>query len=163
VLAALQAAHPYEEVAYDVYPVQQKNTRAGLGAMGTLDTPVALADFLERVATRLDAGSLRYVGDPASTIERVAVCGGSGSDFIGTALRQGADAYVTADVTYHTFFNALHPDGSPAMALIDPGHYETEALTEALLCDWLGERFPDVTFRRTQQRTSPMRHYTPGA
>jgi hypothetical protein len=163
VLAALQAAHPYEEVAYDVYPVQQKNTRAGLGAMGTLDTPVALADFLERVATRLDAGSLRYVGDPASTIERVAVCGGAGSDFIGTALRQGADAYVTADVTYHTFFNALHPDGSPAMALIDPGHYETEALTEALLCDWLGERFPDVTFRRTQQRTSPMRHYTPGA
>lgn len=163
VVGALKDAHPYEEVAYDVYPVQQKNTRAGLGAMGVLDTPLPLPDFLERVATRLDAGSLRYVGDDDATIERVAVCGGAGSDFIGTALRQGADAYVTADVTYHTFFNALHPDGSPAMALIDPGHYETEALTEALLCDWLAERFADVVFHRTEQQTSPMQHYTPSS
>jgi dinuclear metal center YbgI/SA1388 family protein len=161
VLAALQSAHPYEEVAYDVYPVQQKNSRAGLGAVGQLAEPMPLHTFLERVAHRLDAGSLRYVGDTQSTVERVAVCGGAGSDFIGTARKAGADAYVTADVKYHEFFGALDHDGTPGMALIDPGHYETEALTEALLRDWLSDRFPDVEFRRTETRTSPIQTFIP--
>jgi dinuclear metal center YbgI/SA1388 family protein len=161
VMAALQDAHPYEEVAYDLYPVKQKNSRAGLGALGHLDEPMPLSAFLERVATRLDAGSLRYAGDPDATVERVAVCGGAGSDFIGTARGAGADAYVTADVKYHEFFDVLDAEGSPQMALIDPGHYETEALTETLLRDWLQERFPKVTWRRTDTTTSPMRTFVP--
>ena len=162
VLSALQSAHPYEEVAYDVYPVKQKNSRAGLGAVGTLPDPMPLSDFLQRVGKRLDAGSLRYVGDPSAAVERVAVCGGAGSDFIGTARSAGADAYVTADVKYHAFFGALGHDGTPAMALIDAGHYETEALTEALLRDWLSERFAGVDWQRTQTRTSPIRTFVPG-
>lgn len=161
VVDALKAAHPYEEVAYDVYPVEQKNTQAGLGAVGRLETPTPLPDFLERVATRLDAGSLRYVGHPDAMVERVAVCGGAGSDFVGKALRAGADAYVTADVTYHTFFDVLDHDGHPRMAFIDAGHYETEALTEALLRDWLRERFGTVAWHRTATRTSPMQTYVP--
>ncbi len=161
VLAALQEAHPYEEVAYDLYPVQQKNTRAGLGAIGQLESPGPLSAFLERVAHELDADSLRYAGNPDATVERVAVCGGAGSDFIGKALSAGADAYVTADVTYHEFFDVLDAEGTPQMALIDPGHYETEALTEALLRDWLQERFQSVTWRRTRTRTSPMKTFVP--
>ncbi len=161
VLAALHDAHPYDEVAYDLYPVQQKNSRAGLGALGRLASPEPLPTFLDRVATRLEAGSLRYAGEDAATVERVAVCGGAGSDFIGTALGAGADAYVTADVTYHEFFDVLAPSGTPEMALVDPGHYETEALTEALLRDWLAERFPTVTWHRTDVRTSPMKTFVP--
>jgi len=161
VMAALHDAHPYEEVAYDLYPVKQKNSRAGLGALGRLAEPMPLSDFLDRVATRLDAGSLRYAGDPDATVERVAVCGGAGSDFIGTARSAGADAYVTADVTYHEFFGVRDRDGTPQMALIDPGHYETEALTEQLLRDWLADRFPDVAWHRTGATTSPVRTFIP--
>jgi len=161
VMAALNEAHPYEEVAYDLYPVKQKNSRAGLGALGTLETPMSLSTFLDRVATRLEAGSLRYTGDGDATVERVAVCGGAGSDFIGTARAAGADAYVTADVKYHQFFQTLDRDGTPDMALVDPGHYETEALTEALLRDWLTERFPAATWHRTDRRTSPMKTFVP--
>lgn len=161
VMKALEAAHPYEEVAYDLYPVHQKNTQAGLGAVGRLDSPEPLWSFLNRVATRLEAGSLRYAGKDDATVERVAVCGGAGSDFIDTALGAGVDAYVTADVTYHEFFDVLAPDGTPEMALIDPGHYETEALTEALLRDWLDDRFPSVTWRRTNVQTSPMKTFVP--
>jgi len=161
VMTALDEAHPYEEVAYDLYPVHQKNSRAGLGALGRLPTPEPLSDFLERVAARLEAGSLRYAGDDAATVERVAVCGGAGSDFIGTARGAGADAYVTADVTYHEFFDGLAPSGAPEMAVVDPGHYETEALTEALLRDWLAERFPNADWHRTDVRTSPMKTYVP--
>ncbi|MFB6278999.1 MAG: Nif3-like dinuclear metal center hexameric protein [Salinibacter sp.] len=161
VMAALQEAHPYEQVAYDLYPVKQKNSRAGLGALGHLDDPMPLSAFLDRVATRLDADSLRYAGAPEARVERVAVCGGAGSDFIGTARGAGADAYVTADVKYHEFFDVLDPEGTPQMALIDPGHYETEALTEQLLCDWLAERFSDIAWHRTDTTTSPMRTFVP--
>ena len=161
VLGALEAAHPYEEVAYDLYPVHQKNTRAGLGALGHLPSPEPLSAFLDRVANRLDADSLRYAGTDEASVERVAVCGGAGSDFIGTARGAGADAYVTADVTYHEFFDVLGTDGTPEMALVDPGHYETEALTEALLRNWLANRFADVDWTRTDTRTSPMNTYTP--
>ena len=161
VMGALEDAHPYEEVAYDLYPVHQKNSRAGLGALGHLDTPEPLSDFLARVADRLDAGSLRYAGDPDASVERVAVCGGAGSDFIGAARGAGADAYVTADVKYHEFFDVLGTDGTPEMAIVDPGHYETEALTEALLRDWLAARFDAPTFLRTDTCTSPMRTFVP--
>lgn len=161
VMAALQEAHPYEEVAYDLYPVLQKNTRAGLGAIGRLETPLPLSAFLDRVANQLDADSLRYAGNPDATVERVAVCGGAGSDFIGTARSAGADAYVTADVTYHEFFEVLDMKGAPQMALIDPGHYETEALTESLLQNWLQDQFPSVRWHRTSERTSPMRTFVP--
>ena len=161
VLGALRAAHPYEEVAYDVYPVEQHTTRAGLGALGRLPRPEPLAAFLQRVATRLGADSLRYAGDAGATVEQVAVCGGAGSDFTSQALRAGADAYVTADVTYHEFFRVLAPDGPPRMALIDAGHYETEAVTEALLQRWLRERFPAADWLRTETRTSPMQTFIP--
>ncbi|GIV59925.1 MAG: Nif3-like dinuclear metal center hexameric protein [Rhodothermaceae bacterium] len=161
VIRAMKTAHPYEEVAYDVYPVQQPATRAGLGALGRLPEPEPLTAFLRRVAERLEAGSLRYAGNPAARIETVAVCGGAGSHLTRTALRAGADAFVTADVSYHRFFDVLDPDGHPRMALIDAGHYETEAVTETLLCEWLGRRFPGVTWQRTRTRTSPMHTFTP--
>ena len=163
VRGAMEEAHPYEEVAYDVYPLDQSTTQAGMGAIGTLDAPCVLSDFLSRVSDRLDAASLRYAGDPESIVERVAVCGGAGSRLVHAARGAGADAYVTADVKYHDFFNVLDADtGTPQMAFIDAGHYETEALTEALLCDWLNERFGAVTWQRTEHRTSPMRTFVPG-
>ena len=159
---AMQEAHPYEEVAYDVYALNQSTTQAGMGAIGTLDTPCSLSDFLARVSDRLDAASLRYAGATDTTVERVAVCGGAGSSLVHAARSAGADAYVTADVKYHDFFNVLDADtGTPQMAFIDAGHYETEALTEALLCNWLDERFGTVSWQRTTHRTSPMRTFVP--
>ena len=159
VLSALNATHPYEEVAFDVYPVNGKSSQAGLGAIGQLPEPEPMTAFLERVTSSLEAESLRWAGDPDALVERVAVCGGAGSDFTGTARSAGADAYVTSDVTYHEFFNVLNNDGHPDMALIDAGHYETEAITERLLIDYLSERFPETTFHQTTHRTSPMRTF----
>jgi len=162
VVKALKAAHPYEEVAYDVYHVEQPSTQAGLGAVGRLSEPEPLRAFLGRVAGRLDADALRYVGDDAAMVETVAVCGGAGSSLVPQALAAGADALVTADVTYHTYFQPLAPDGSPRLALIDAGHYETERITERLLTDWLAERFPVLTIRPTEHRTSPMQTFVGG-
>lgn len=162
VVGALRRAHPYEEVAYDLYAVEQPSTRAGLGAVGVLPEAEPLERFLARAAERLEAGALRYVGDDRAEVRTVAVCGGSGSSLIGRALSAGADAFVTADVTYHTFFEPLAPDGTPRMALIDAGHYETERVTERLLVDHLAARFPDLEVAATAHRTSPMRTFAPG-
>ncbi len=157
VIAALRQAHPYEEVAYDVYPVTQPSTRVGMGAIGELSETAPLPSFLARVSRALQTGVLRFAGNDEALISRVAVCGGSGSDLIQAAVRAGADAMVTADVTYHRFFDTMDARGEIGMAIIDAGHYETEAMTESLLCEHLSRRFPSVSFVRTTTRTSPVR------
>ena len=157
---AVAAAHPYEEPAIDVYPVDGRATRQGYGVVGTLDAPEPLPDFLGRVRDALGAGALRYVGDDSQTVERVAVCGGAGLSFLRDAIRAGADAYVTADVTYHRFFEALDTEGRPRIALVDAGHYETEAVTARLIADRLRQAHPDVAVDVTRHRTSPMRTFT---
>lgn len=159
VVAAVRAAHPYEEVAYDVYPVEQAATRAGFGAIGSLPEAEPLERFLRRVAERLGCDALRYVGEQDKEILRVAVCGGAGHDLIKRALAARADAYVTADLTYHRFFDALGPAGAPRVALVDAGHYETEAMTEGLLARWLAARFPGLDARQTATRTSPVQTF----
>ena len=163
VISAMKDAHPYEEVPYDIYPVRQPFQNAGLGAIGTLENPVRLETFLTTVSQTLENSALRYTGDLDKMINRVAVCGGSGSKFVGAAQAAGADAYVTADVTYHTFFDVLNTDGNPEIALIDPGHYESERITEVLMLDFLKTEFPDVEWLRTTTRTAPVKTFnTPG-
>ncbi|PAP77396.1 Nif3-like dinuclear metal center hexameric protein [Rubrivirga marina] len=157
---AVAAAHPYEEPALDIYPLEGRATRQGYGVVGRLDAPERLPAFLARVRDALGAGALRYVGDDDQTVERVAVCGGAGLSFLPAALAAGADAYVTADVTYHRFFEALDTEGRPRMALVDAGHYETEAITERLIADRLRAEHPELAVDVTATRTSPMRTFT---
>ena len=162
VLVALFDAHPYEEVAYDVYPVEQPATLYGLGAIGRLEEPVPLGAFLQHVAVRLETDGIRYTGDTEEPILRVAVCGGAGSDLIPDAMRAGADVFLTADVSYHRFFDVLDTQGYPQMALVDVIHYDTEACTEDLLAGWLQQRFPDAEWRTTETRTSPVHTFFAG-
>lgn len=159
VVRALQNAHPYEEVAYDVYPMHKADTWTGMGAIGDLPEPEPLDAFLARAANALSANGLQYVGHLEQSIRRVAVCGGSGSDLIDDAMSAGADAYLTADITYHRFFEVLDPDGHPRMALINADHYDTEQCVEDLLVDWLSARFEGVTWEKTEMRTGPIEQF----
>ncbi len=156
---AVAAVHPYREPAVDVVALEGRATRQGYGVVGRLDAPEPLPAFLARVRDALGAGALRYVGDDGQTVERVAVCGGAGLSFLRDAVRTGADAYVTSDVTYHRFFEALDTAGHPRIALVDAGHYETEAVTERLIADHLRRAHPGLTVDVTRHRTSPMRTF----
>ena len=122
VIAAIRKVHPYEEMAYDVYPVSNPDPTYGLGAIGTLARPLALTSFLQRVKRATGARHLRVSGTP-SRVRTVAVCGGSGADLIGRARAAGADVFVTADVKYHA-----HQESSQRFAIVDAGHWETEHL-----------------------------------
>ncbi len=134
-------------------------SETGIGTIGELAEPVSLQDFLCLVSAALDNPSLRHTGDPDRPIQRVAVCGGSGSTFLGSALARGADAYVTGDVKYHQFFDALSADGRPRIAFIDAGHYETEAATEEILLEHLTARHSEIRWSRTRHRTSPIQSF----
>lgn len=121
VINSMQKAHPYEEVAYDVYPLKNENTNYGIGAIGELKNPAKVSDFLQFVSVKLKAKVLRYAVGKSGVIKKVAVCGGSCGELLIEAEKQNADAFITADVKYHTF-----QDAKSSILLIDAGHYETE-------------------------------------
>ncbi|NPV58745.1 MAG: Nif3-like dinuclear metal center hexameric protein [Actinobacteria bacterium] len=121
-LEALLASHPYEEPAYDIYPLAGRVPGAGMGRMGELREAVRLAELAESCTRALGNPGVRLAGDPERQVSRVAVCGGSGGGLVSTAARAGAEVLVTGDVGYHAAREAL----ALGIAVIDAGHYHTE-------------------------------------
>jgi hypothetical protein len=121
--AAATAAHPYEEVALDLYPIEGHPEGCGYGRVGALPEPMTPEELSERVARALGFPA-RLVADPdrGRRVERVAVLGGSGGSFVREAAASGARAYVTGDLDYHDALLAH----SLGLVAIDAGHAATE-------------------------------------
>lgn len=136
IIQAMLAAHPYEEVAYDLYPLDIMGKECGIGRIGHLAEPQSLLDFAAYVRDRLQLEGVRFCGDPSRQVQRVAVLGGSGENWIETAIARGADVYVTADITYHRAQDAL----AHGLSLVDPGHFGTERVVLQPLADYLRKR-----------------------
>jgi hypothetical protein len=126
VVAALRAAHPYEEPAFDVLELAPLPSPVGLGRIGELPGPEPLRAFTARVSAGLPgtAWGVRAAGAPDRVIERVAVCGGAGDSALDAALAAGVDAYVTADLRHHPASEHLLRPGAPA--LVDVAHWASE-------------------------------------
>lgn len=135
VVQALLKAHPYEEVAYDLYPMDLKGRSFGLGRIGKLKDPVTLSQFVERVKSGLDVSRVRVIGDLDRPIRKAAVLGGSGGKFYNSAIFRGADVLVTGDIDYHTAQDAL----LAGIALIDPGH-NAEKIMKNKVRDWMSDK-----------------------
>lgn len=118
VIQAMLKAHPYEEVAYDLYPLDTKGRAFGLGRVGLLSETISLRRLAEQVKNAFDVPTLRMVGDPQRQVMKVAVLGGSGSRYIKHAIFAGADVLITGDIDYHSAHDAL----AAGLAIIDPGH-----------------------------------------
>ncbi len=131
---ALLAAHPYEEPAFDVYPLLNDGEKLGLGRIGLLPVPLTLAEYAGQLKKDLSAPALRYVGDPAARISKVALCSGSGASLLREAARSGADLLVTGDVKYHEARDAE----DLGIALIDAGHFPTEIIMVNEITERLG-------------------------
>lgn len=135
ILRALREAHPYEEVAYDIYPLLNTYRQIGAGLIGNLDTPCSEEAFLSHVRETMQTGIIRYSGGQGKLIERVAVCGGAGSFLLKDAIRAGADCFLTADLKYHDFFEAEN-----RILFADIGHYESEQYTVELIRDIINQK-----------------------
>lgn len=154
ILAALKKNHPYEEVAYDIQPLRNEHPQTGAGIIGSLENEMAPDEFLQLLKDNMKAACVRYT-PVAKKIKKVAVCGGSGSFLLRDALRQGADAFVTADFKYHQFF-----DAEGRLMIADIGHYESEQYTIELLGDILLKKFPTFAVLFTKVNTNPIKYYT---
>jgi dinuclear metal center YbgI/SA1388 family protein len=126
-ITALIKAHPYEEVAYDVYPIENKGEVLGLGRIGKVDE-MTLAEFADKVKTSLGVSSVRVVGDLSSKVKKVAVLGGDGNKYFMNAKFKGADVYVTGDIYYHTAHDAM----MEGLNMIDPGHNVEKVMKKGL-------------------------------
>jgi putative NIF3 family GTP cyclohydrolase 1 type 2 len=125
VIAAVRAAHPYEEPAFDVIELADVPSGRGGGRIGDLAEPITLADFADVVAATLPttAQGVRAAGDPRTVIRRVAICGGSGDSMLGAANAAKADVYLTSDLRHHRASEHLEAGGC---ALVDVAHWAAE-------------------------------------
>ena len=151
VLQAMFRVHPYEEVAYDIYPLDNAHGLVGAGMTGCLPVPLPEEDFLKQLKQSLGAQGIRYGVLTGRKVEKVALCGGSGSFLMDKALAAGADVFVTADLKYHDFFRY-----QKQMLLVDAGHYETEQFTKDLIFDLLTEKFPTFALHISKYNTNPV-------
>lgn len=154
VINAMLKAHPYEEVAYDLYPLDNAWNGAGAGMVGVLPQPLSEKDFLKMASEVLQIPVLRHSPLRDKKIEKVAVCGGSGAFLLPVAKKANADVFLTADIKYHDFFEA---DG--ALLMVDAGHFETEQFTKELIADILREKIPNFAVLISEVNTNAVGYY----
>jgi len=154
ILMALMLAHPYEEVAYDLYALTNQHQQVGSGMVGELEQALDAEEFLYHLKEKMHAHVIRHTALTDKPIKKVAVCGGAGGFLLKQAIGAGADIFITADYKYHEFFDA---DGKIIIA--DIGHFESEQFTQQLLHDLIRKRFADLPLRLTSVNTNPVRYF----
>ena len=154
VISALLASHPYEEVAYDIYPIDNIYPVAGMGMIGYLPEPLEETAFLKQIKKIFSARTIRHTRLLNRKIDTVAVCGGSGSILLKEAIRQKADLFITGDFKYHQFFDA---DGKIVIA--DIGHYESERFTTEIFHEVVLKNFPTFAVHFSGVNTNPVNYF----
>jgi dinuclear metal center YbgI/SA1388 family protein len=135
VISSMLGTHPYEEVAYDLYKLENKGSSVGLGRVSNLKEEVVLKELCNNIKEKLNMKHIKVVGDINTKINKVAVVTGSGADMIKKAQRKGAEVLVTGDVKYHDAQDAL----DMGMCVIDCGHFETEDIFKDVIKRFLEE------------------------
>ncbi len=154
VLNAMNTAHPYEEVAYEIYPIQNSNQFEGAGMIGELETEQDEIAFLTQLKTTFRCDVIRHTQLLGRKIKKVAVCGGSGSFLLSKAIQQKADIFITGDFKYHEFFDAENK-----LIIADIGHFESEQFTTNLLAERMKENFTNFAIHLTEHNTNPINYF----
>ncbi|HRW68056.1 Nif3-like dinuclear metal center hexameric protein [Lentimicrobium sp.] len=153
IVKAMIDAHPYEEVAWDAYPLVNLHQRAGSGMMGEFSEAMDEMDFLMLVKRVFGPGCIKYSPLTGRKVQRVALCGGSGNFLIQAAMSQNADAFITGELKYHDYFLAEN-----RILLTEAGHYETEQFTKELLVQIVKEKFTTFATRISGIQTNPVNY-----
>lgn len=154
ILNALQSAHPYEEVAYQIYSIDNENQFAGLGRLGDLPNEMDENDFLQFVKDRFNLKVIRHSDYNGKKIKKVGILGGSGASGINAALKKKCDAYLTGDIKYHDFFRHENQ-----MLICDIGHFESEQLVSQQLFELLSEKFTKFAVLKSVEKTNPVNYF----
>ena len=155
VVRAMIAAHPYEEVAYDLVNLANTHPGVGSGLIGELPEALGERDLLALIRDVFQASVIRHTRLTGRPVKRVALCGGAGSFLISRALAENADFYITSDVKYHEFF-----DANDRMVVADIGHFESEQYTVDLLFEVLREKFRNFAVLKSETKTNPICYFS---
>jgi dinuclear metal center YbgI/SA1388 family protein len=153
IVNALLNAHPYEEVAYDIYPLENEYEMIGSGMIGSLEKPEEEEKVLMRIKEIFSLEYLKHTTLLGKKIKTIALCGGAGSFLLHDAIRAGADLFLSADFKYHQYFDA---DGKIVIA--DMGHYESEQFTLELFYELLMKKFPKFAVHFSDVNTNPIKY-----
>ncbi|WP_282125342.1 Nif3-like dinuclear metal center hexameric protein [Marinifilum flexuosum] len=153
VVGAMLNAHPYEEVAYDVYSLDNNNPQVGLGMIGELESEEDTIDFLKRIKEIFGCGCIKYTNINKGNIKKVAVCGGSGSFLLRNAISAKADIFITGDFKYHEFFDAENK-----LIIADIGHYESEQFTRDIFYEIVTKKLPNFAVHISEINSNPINY-----
>ena len=153
IISALLNSHPYEEVAYDIYSLDNIYEKAGMGMIGELPEETNELSFLGKVKSTFSSGSIRHTKFLNKPVRKVAVCGGSGSNLLAKAINKGADIFISGDFKYHQFF-----DANDKIMIADIGHYESEQFTKEIFYDLLIKNFPTFAVHFSSNNTNPINY-----
>jgi len=153
ILQTLFKVHSYEEVAYEVNTLENKNQNIGMGMIGELKTPMEEISFLNHIKSKMKTKHIRHSALLSKPIQKVAVLGGSGSFAINDAKGANADIFITSDLKYHDFFTAENN-----IILADIGHYESEQYTKNGLVAFLTKKIPNFAVVLSKTNTNPVKY-----
>ena len=151
VVAAIHAAHPYEEPAIDILPLANEYSQLGLGCVGELDIAITETEMLNYIKEKLGVQYIRHTQTSDRLVSRVALCGGSGAEFIPHAIRAKAGIYITADVKYHDFFGVENQ-----IVIADIGHFESECCIKEVFYEQISKNFINFAILKAECDKSPV-------
>lgn len=154
IVSALKQNHPYEEVAYDIYQLENTYQNIGSGMVGELEKPISEIEFLERLKSVFMLKLIKHTPLLNKSIKKVALCGGSGSFLLKNAINSKSDIYISSDFKYHEFFDAENK-----ILVADIGHYESEQFTPEIFYEIISNKFPTFASYLTETNTNPVNYF----
>jgi dinuclear metal center YbgI/SA1388 family protein len=151
IIEALLKSHPYEEVAYDIYPLDNQFEKIGAGMVGELNEPMNEIDLLETIKRVFRCKVIRHTALLGNQVKKIAVCGGTGTFLLKDAIASGAGIFISSDFKYHQFFEAENK-----IMIADIGHYESEQFTKELFYELLTKNFPTFAVHLSEVNTNPV-------
>lgn len=152
-IRALLSKHPYEEPAFDLYPLQNVWGQVGSGIVGELEIPESELQFLNRLKDLFQVGCLKHNELTGRLIQKVSLCGGAGAFLIPQAIRSGADIFITGEIKYHDYFGYEND-----ILLAETGHYESEQYTKEIFYSIIRDLFPNFAIQFSKVNTNPIKY-----
>lgn len=154
IVAALKKAHPYEEVAYYISSLDNSYQEVGSGLIGELKDPIEIDAFFNHIKVNFKVPVLKHTEKVKKQIKTVALCGGAGNFLLKDAIRHNADLFLSADFTYHKFFDAENK-----IVICDIGHYEIEQFTPEIFYEVINKKFPTFALHLSNVNTNPINYF----
>lgn len=154
IINAIKQVHPYEEVAYDIYPLHNKSEQYGAGIIGQLQRPMQSIDFLKLLKEKLNIPMLKHSEIISNKVQKIAICTGAGHFLIDKAYQQKADALISAEFKYDQYISAKEK-----LLIIDAGHYETEIFIKKIFYELLSKKFSKFAVEFSDKFINPVNYF----